>query len=131
MDSFMKWLTLVTLLSVVGLILFSNFDDSSAASSSPNLYVGGSGSGNYTTIQSALQSATNGSKIIIYPGVYHEHLLINKSISITGLSNVILDGDGIGNVIHITVNNVILDNLTHRLKISASLINPGAAIFTR
>ena len=104
----MRCLTLVALLCIAGLILFNNFSDSTADSSSSNLYVGGSGPGNYTTIQSALQYATNGSKIIIYPGVYHEHLFLNKSISLIGLYDVTIEGDSIGNVIHVTAEDVII-----------------------
>ena len=109
----MKWLVLITLLGIIGVILFGNLDAMDAGNLSNNvLYVGGSGFGNYTTIQSAIQSATNGSRIIIYPGVYHEHLVVDKLVSLIGVSSVIIDGDNTGNVIHLIADNAVIENLT-------------------
>ncbi len=48
------------------------------------LYVGGSGVGNYTTIQSAIDAASNGDTIFVYNGIYTEHILIDKTITLMG-----------------------------------------------
>mgnify|MGYP001636576991 CR=1 FL=1 len=43
------------------------------------LYVGGAGPGNYTTIQDAIDDASDGDTIVVYPGIYYEHqVLINR-----------------------------------------------------
>jgi parallel beta-helix repeat protein len=47
-------------------------------------YVGGIGPNNYTKIQDAIDNASNGDKIFVYNGTYHEKLIINKSISLVG-----------------------------------------------
>ena len=48
------------------------------------LYVGGSGPGNYTTIQSAIDEASNGDTIFVYSGYYEESVKINKSVELFG-----------------------------------------------
>lgn len=58
------------------------------------LYVGGSGPGNYTKIQDAINNASDGDTIFIYQGVYYENILVNKSISLIGENkySTIIDG---------------------------------------
>ncbi len=53
-------------------------------------YVGGSS--NFTTIQSAINAASNGDTIYVYPGVYTEPVQISKSIALIGLRKPIIDG---------------------------------------
>ncbi len=48
------------------------------------LYVGGNGEGNYSSIQDAINAASDGDTIIVYPGVYNERIEVNKSLCITG-----------------------------------------------
>jgi len=49
------------------------------------LYVGGTGPGNYTSIQDAINDAENGYTIYVYYRVYNESIVINKSISLIGI----------------------------------------------
>ena len=48
------------------------------------LYVGGSGPGNYTKIQDAIDNASNGDTVFVYSGWYNESVIINKSIYVYG-----------------------------------------------
>ena len=43
------------------------------------LYVGGSGPGNYTTIQDAVDTAADGDTVFVYSGMYNEIIVINKN----------------------------------------------------
>ena len=43
------------------------------------LYVGGSGPGNYTTIQDAVDNASDGDTVFVYSGMYNEIIVINKN----------------------------------------------------
>jgi len=66
---------------------------------------------NLTNISDALKIARDGDRIIVFPGRYHEHLLINKSVKIIGEGEVIIDGDFNSTVIKITADKVYLENL--------------------
>lgn len=60
-------------------------------------YVGGSGPGNYTSIQNAINDALDNDIILVYPGVYSENqIIINKAVSIqarSGWETTIIDGN--------------------------------------
>jgi len=52
----------------------------------------------YPTIQAAINNATAGATVLVAPGVYHESLVINKTLTIIGLpgSSPIFSGGGSG-----------------------------------
>jgi len=52
------------------------------AESSKMIFVGGTESGNYSSIQDAVNDAFNGDTIYVYNGTYHEYIVINKSINL-------------------------------------------------
>ncbi len=66
------------------------------------LYVGGSGPGNYSRIQDAINNASDENTVFVYDdsSPYYENLIINKSISLIGekKETTIIDGSG-GNII--------------------------------
>ena len=64
------------------------------------LYVGGNGPGNYSTIQEAIDNATDGDTVFVYNGTYglaHHRIYINKSIKLIGENkfNTIINRGGI------------------------------------
>jgi len=75
------------------------------------LYVGGSGPGNFTRIQDAVNNASSGDTIYVYSGIYYENIFIDKSIILQGenKTTTILDGCGQHDVVHI---QPIADNVT-------------------
>jgi parallel beta-helix repeat protein len=48
------------------------------------LYVGGSGPGNYSDIQSAINDANNGDTVFVYNGIYEADIYVNKTINLIG-----------------------------------------------
>ena len=80
------------------------------------LYVGGSGSNNYSKIQDAINDANNGDTIFVYNGTYYENLVINKSINLIGEERnaTIIDGNNSGDVVYINADNVSISNFTIR-----------------
>jgi parallel beta-helix repeat protein len=57
-------------------------------------YVGGSGPGNYTKIQDAIDNTTDGDTVYVYPGIYKEQIEIQNSIRLQGVDplSTIIDG---------------------------------------
>jgi parallel beta-helix repeat protein len=58
------------------------------------LYVGGSGPGNYTKIQDAINDSQDGDTIFVFHGVYNEDIEIRKSLYVIGedKNSTIIDG---------------------------------------
>ena len=77
-------------------------------------YVGGTGDGNYTSIQTAIDNASEGDTIYVYGGTYFEHIIINKSINLIGedKSITVVDGGKTGDVINITASRVNISGFT-------------------
>jgi parallel beta-helix repeat protein len=79
------------------------------------LYVGGGGSGNYSTIQSALDDANPGDTIYVYNGLYLENVIVSKNnLELTGedKNSTIIDGGGNGDVVYISGNQITLNGFT-------------------
>jgi len=82
--------------------------------SGSTLYVGGSGPGNYTKIQYAIDNATSGDTVFVYSGTYYENVVVDKSIELIGENNenTIIDGSEKTNVIKVIVDNVKIFGFT-------------------
>jgi nitrous oxidase accessory protein len=97
---------------------FDNIKKSSKllVSSGNILYVGGSGPGNYTRIQDAINNASEGDTVFVYDdsSPYFENLVINKSIVVLGeeKNSTVVDGGKNNNVVSISADNVIIDGFT-------------------
>ncbi len=79
------------------------------------LYVGGDGEGNYSSIQAAVENASDGDTVFVYSGIYSEHITIDKSIKLVGenKSTTIIDGRRrIGDLITVKADNVEISNFT-------------------
>ena len=79
------------------------------------LYVGGSGPGNYSKIQDAINNAHDGDTIFVYSGTYYEyHILVDKTITLIGedKQTTIIDGNNKGDILYITADNVYLSGFT-------------------
>jgi len=80
------------------------------------LYVGGSGPGNYTKIQDAINDSNNGDTVYVFDdsSPYYENLFVNKSIHLSGenRSTTIIDGRAKGNVVNITADRVTISGFT-------------------
>jgi len=91
------------------------------------LYVGGSGEGNYTKIQDAINDASDGDTVFVYNGTYYENVIINKSIELIGenKNTTIIDGFRNGDVVFISVNFTKISHFTIQ---NASWLNSGINI---
>ena len=89
--------------------------------------VAADGTGDYVTIQNAIDDADEYDLIYICNGIYYENIVISKPLTIIGESydSVIVDGKKLGNVISIKSDKVNLFDLS----ITNSSKN-GAGVFT-
>ena len=78
------------------------------------LHVGGTGEGNYTSIQDAIEDAFDGDTIFVHNGTYHENIIINKSIKLIGedRDTTIIDANGSAYGVEIQANDTLLQNFT-------------------
>ena len=75
----------------------------------------------YPTIQEAIDAAAPESIVLVSDGVYYEHLVVNKTLTLIGQdkATTIIDGNGIGSrfedsVVYVTANDVIINGFTIR-----------------
>lgn len=80
------------------------------------IYVDDSGGADFTKIQDAINSASDGDTIYVYSGFYYENVLVDKQISLLGedRDTTVIDGGKIDNVISINVDNVKIENVSVR-----------------
>jgi nitrous oxidase accessory protein len=77
-----------------------------------DLQDGNNEAGYYQTLQELIDNTDEGERLILPPGIYHEHLIINKSITLIGSDNhsTIINGSGTGIIVYISTSNVTLCN---------------------
>lgn len=84
------------------------------------LYVGGSGPGNYSRIQDAINHSHDGDTVFVYSGVYYERITIPKAISLIGESRNTTVIDAInsdeGILISIENENITISGFTLHFK---------------
>jgi parallel beta-helix repeat protein len=92
----------------------SSKDHSAPASGGNWLYVGGSGNGNFTYIQEAVDNANEGDTIFVYSGWYEESIRINKSIVVCGedRNTTSIVGKNTSEIVRIDQTSVTLKGFT-------------------
>src|SRR5262249_7255198 len=68
----------------------------------------------YATVATAAAAARDGDTIVMGPGVYHEHVTLERAIHLVGHRGAVLDGDGRGTVLRITASGAEVRGLTIR-----------------
>ena len=70
--------------------------------------------GQFPTIANALEAAQTGDIIEVHGGVYPAPLMIEKSVTLIGIDNPVIDGAGVGTTVIISADDVILRGFTIR-----------------
>jgi parallel beta-helix repeat protein len=102
-----------TVLTVAGSTMV---DKGSFSLDGNTLYVGGSGEGNYTKIQDAIDDAVDGDTVFVFDdsSPYLENVLVNKSLNLIGedRNTTVIDGHKNGHVVFIIADMVNLSGFT-------------------
>jgi nitrous oxidase accessory protein NosD len=126
-NNIQKSLVLGIILLFIGVSVVSSYQINSSPKPSGRgwLYVGGSGPGNYSTIQCAIDAASNDDTVYVYSGTYYEHVVINKWVNLIGedRNNTVIDGNRTGDVV--VMGGPHLKNFTIRNSEWATLSNAG------
>ena len=88
--------------------------DTAVAYPHRTLHVGGSGPGNYTTIQDAIDNANDGDTVFVYNGTYYENVIVNKTINLVGQDRrtTIINANGKEDAVYISANSVNISCFT-------------------
>ena len=82
--------------------------------------------GDAAALKAAVASAAPGDTIIVRPGVYRVHLVVDRPLVLRGMKGAVLDGGGRGDVIRVRAPDVVLRDLTVRNSgISLTRMNAG------
>ena len=97
-------------------LAYSNNKTSSPVLNGNILYVGGSGPGNFSTIQDAINHAYIGDTVFVYNGTYNEHLTIDIQINLIGedRETTIINGGYAydTDIVYITSDQVLIQGFT-------------------
>jgi len=82
---------------------------------------------NFSLIQEAIDAANPGDTIYVPSGIYHENVIIDKTLTLMGAdkSTTIIDGDKTGSVVTITANNVRIRGFTIRNGLGEGILISG------
>ncbi|MCK5560846.1 MAG: right-handed parallel beta-helix repeat-containing protein, partial [Thermoplasmata archaeon] len=107
-------IAIILLIVFGGFLGIFNFESELVCAVGNTFYVGGSGLGNYSSIQAAIDDASSGDSIFVYDGVYYGNIVINKTLNLIGQNRdtTIINGDGAEKVIKIIADEVILKGFT-------------------
>ncbi len=97
--------------SLVGIFYFLPKDTTVSAIT---ITVDDDGPADYSSIQDAINSASDGDTVYVYNGTYNENVVVNRTINLTGedKNSTIIFGDGSDDVVHVTSDWVNITEFT-------------------
>jgi parallel beta-helix repeat protein len=95
------WLSWVILFSCIVIIV-----DIAEPVNATTIYVDDSGGADFFTITMAINAASDGDTVYVYSGTYYEHVVVDKTINLTGENRdtTTINGQGVGDVVYISAN---------------------------
>jgi len=99
---------------VTGQLKITSYETEDYFMDGNTLYVGGNGPKNYTTIQEALDAASDNDTIFVYNGTYNEDIVLDKSIKLIGedKTNTFIQGDQGNKIIKILSGSSTITGFT-------------------
>ena len=117
--------TLVYMMVVTFIFLNFTYSTHSTYETDSILFVGGTGEGNFSSINEALDNSTDGDIIYVYNGSYNERLVLNKSVSLLGenKNDTIFSGRHNFNILNLISSNVTVQGFLFINSSNAMLIS--------
>lgn len=111
-----KLMLVLSLLVLLPCFLYSRFNQAEANALNSNPVHNINTGMNYATIQEAINApqTVDGHTIHVDSGIYYEHVILDKSVSLVGENSetTIIDGNETGTVVTIDADNVKISNFT-------------------
>ena len=82
------------------------------SASATNWSVDGSGGADFTAIQDAINNAKDGDTIMVHPGVYYEEVVVDKSVTLMGNGQPVVDARGGESAILLSADGITLVGFT-------------------
>ena len=94
------WISSILMFTFIVMVV----DISQPVRGATTIYVDDDGGADYTTINEALNAASDGDTIYVYSGTYYENVVVDRTLTLIGenYETTIINGSGNGNVITIT-----------------------------
>ena len=109
-------ITIIFIVIAVSISMYFLFNpkDSNGQNNKKSFFVSLDGTGNYTSIQEAIDSASNNDTIYVSKGTYFENILITKPIELIGedKNTTKIDGGSYRSVIYISADYVKINGFT-------------------
>ncbi len=106
----------IGMLFLVGFMIIPVFVEGSTfvLNSGNTLYVGGSGPGNYSKIQDAINAALQHDTVYVYGGIYNENIIIDRPVYLIGENKktTIIDADKKGAAIELCTSGIVVSEFT-------------------
>ena len=67
------------------------------------------GGANFTVIQDAINNASAGDTILVYSGVYYENVVVDKSVTVKGIGQPVVDARWHGSTVTLTAEGITLE----------------------
>ena len=106
------WAARIALIVLIALLYFGWSSGLQAQDNDNRLIVAPNRS--YSTIDAALAAASPGDVIEVHEGIYTAPLIIDKSVSLVGVGQPVIDGQGMGSLVIITVPDVQFEGFVVR-----------------
>ena len=97
------------------------------------LYVGGSGPGNYSKIQDAIDNASDGDTVFVYNGAYSEAIQVNvEKLTVIGedRDSTVIDANASNKAVVIQQNGVVISGFTVIAKNNCIFVTGGLTAIT-
>ena len=75
-------------------------------------YVDDDGGADFIGIQEVINNASAGDTILVYSGVYYENVVVNKSVTLMGIGQPVVDAGGAGDAITLNADGITLVGFT-------------------